>query len=107
MRSVIIFAILLTASIAGATSYTPSQMLEAQGEATIEMESLSLQGLSGPGGPLAIPKTWKLISVSNGDKANDFCWWFQADDGSVYAIQGFYSRNRIALHDQVFKIPAK
>ena len=107
MKPAMMFIFLFAASTAGATSYPPSQVFEIKEEATVEMERLYLHRLVGPGGPLAIPKSWRLISVSSGDKANSSNLWFQADDGSVYVVQGFASPNRFDLQGQVFKIPAR
>jgi hypothetical protein len=107
MKPAIMFIFLFAAATAGATSYPPSQVFETNEEAAVEMEKLDLHRLVSPGGPLAIPKSWRLISVSRGDKANSSNLWFQADDGSVYVVQGFASHNRFDLHGQVFKIPAR
>lgn len=55
----------------------------------------------------SIPKSWKLISVSNGEKSNSNNLWFQDSNGSVYLLQTFTSPNKLIIHEHFYKIPAK
>jgi hypothetical protein len=57
--------------------------------------------------PLTIPKDWKLISVSNGEKVNNNNLWFQDVDGNVYLIDGFMSGGRFIMSPGVQRLNAK
>jgi hypothetical protein len=105
MRLSILLATFLIAATAYAVSY-PVQLPKGLEEfATIE--GIKFKDAQGAVNPPSIPKSWKLISVSTGEKANSNNLWFQDADGSVYLIQGFTSQNRFIIHEHVYKIPAK
>ena len=36
-----------------------------------------------------VPKGWRFVGVSNGEKRNSNNLWFQAQDGTIYMLQGF------------------
>ncbi|MRR56367.1 MAG: hypothetical protein EG822_18015 [Deltaproteobacteria bacterium] len=105
MRLSIVLVALLIAGTAQATSYVPQFPQGLEQFTTIE--GIKFNDASGKHNPPSIPKSWKLISVSNGEKANANNLWFQDSDGSVYLLQGFTSRNKFIIHEHVYKIPAK
>jgi len=105
VRLSLIFAALLITATAQATSYVPQFPKGLEEFTTIE--GIKFKDASGARNPPSIPKSWKLISVSNGEKANSNNLWFQDSDGSVYLLQGFTSRNKFIIHEHVYKIPAK
>ena len=107
MKLTILIAFLFTASSASAVSYPPPTAPKLQDEAVIPVESIKLNEFIGASGSPAIPKTWKLMSVSNGEKPNSSNLWFQAEDGSIYLLQGVLSLNKFVLHEHAYKIPAK
>jgi len=92
--------------LAGATSYplpVPSPVLEE----FISVEAVKFRDIQGTNKPPFIPKSWKLISVSNGEKSNSSNLWFQDPNGSVYLLQGFTSQNKFVLHENMYRIPAR
>ena len=91
---------LLIASTAFAVSYPPKFP---QGP----IEWIKLEEAQGTFNPLSIPRSWKLISVSSGEKSNSNNLWFQDTDGSVYLLQGFMSQDKLILHENVYRIPVK
>lgn len=102
----IIILFLFTIPVAWATSYpppTPPPILE---EFT-SVEAIRHRDTHGAGTSPSIPKSWKFIGVSNGEKSNSNNMWFQDSDGSVYLLQGFTSKNKFYIHENVYKIPAK
>jgi len=105
MRLLIIITVLLITSAAYAVSY-PVQFPKGLEEFTA-IEGIKFKDALGTSNPPSIPKSWKLISVSNGEKSNSNNLWFQDMDGSVYLLQGFTSRNKFYIHEHVYKIPAK
>jgi hypothetical protein len=105
MRFWIITAALLAATTAQAVSY-PVQFPKGLEEFTT-IEGIRFQDARGIVNPPSIPKSWKLVGVSSGEKSNSNNLWFQDTDGSVYLLQGFTSRNRYFIHEHVYKIPAK
>jgi len=54
-----------------------------------------------------IPKTWKLISVSNGEKANGNNLWFQDTDGTLYIVSGFMSGRKFVVQPRIQKLETK
>lgn len=49
----------------------------------------------------AIPKSWRLVAVSNGDKLNANNLWFEdRDDGSLYLVQVFMDRGILYLREE-------
>ena len=105
MRPLIVLAVLLIAPSVYAVSY-PVPFPKGLEEFTT-IEGIKFQAAHGTSNPPSIPKTWKLISVSNGEKSNSNNLWFQDADGSVYLLQGFTSENKFFIHEHVYKIPAK
>ena len=105
MRLTIFLATLLITGAAQATSYVPQFPKGLEQFTTIE--GIKFKDASGTNNPPSIPKSWKLISVSSGEKSNSNNLWFQDADGSVYLLQGFTSQNKFIIHEHVYKIPAK
>jgi len=102
----VISLVLFTTPVAWATSYplpVPPPVLE---EFT-SVEAIKLRDSHGTNSPPSIPKSWKLISVSTGEKSNSNNLWFQDPNGSIYLLQGFTSQNKFFIHENVYKIPAK
>jgi len=104
MRVAIVLAALLIPLTAHAVSY-PAPLPKGLEEFTA-IEGIKFQD-AGTSNPPSIPKSWKLISVSSGEKSNSNNLWFQDADGSVYLIQGFTSQNKFIIHEHIYKIPAK
>jgi hypothetical protein len=105
MRKSIILMVLLIASAASAVSYPPKFPQKPEEFAAIE--GMKLKDAQGTFTPLSIPRSWKLISVSSGDRSNSNNLWFQDTDGSVYLLQGFMSQDKLILHENVYRIPVK
>jgi hypothetical protein len=105
MRLSIILTTLLITMTAYAVSY-PVQFPKGLEEFTT-IEGIKFHDAHGTSNPPSIPKSWKLISVSSGEKSNSNNLWFQDADGSVYLLQGFTSQNKFFIHEHVYKIPAK
>ena len=103
----IILLSLLTAPVAWAVSVPPPQAPPPVHEELTSVEAIKFRDAQGTSTPPSIPKSWKLISVSNGEKSNFNNVWFQDTDGSVYLLQGFTSKNKFYIHENVYKIPAK
>lgn len=53
------------------------------------------------------PKSWKLISVSNGEKGNTNTLWFQAADGNIYMMSGFTTYGKFIIDNAVGKLNAR
>jgi len=104
--SLVITLILTLASVARATSYPPITPPAVHEEFT-SVEAIKFRDAKVTSAPLSIPKSWKLISVSTGEKSNSNNLWFQDADGSVYLLQGLTSQNKFIIHENIFKIPAK
>lgn len=102
MKALILAALLLLAPAAHATSYFPAGL-----EEFTAIEGIRFHEASTEKKPPSIPKSWKLISVSNGEKSNSNNLWFQDAEGSVYLLQGHASGSKFFVHDVVYKIPAK
>jgi len=51
-----------------------------------------------------IPKSWRLVGVSNGENMNCNNLWFQDTDGNIYLVQGFVSNGKFILQESVGKI---
>jgi hypothetical protein len=105
MRLSIILAALLITTSAQAVSY-PVQFPKSLEESNTN-EGIKVKDAHGTSNPPSILKSWKLISVSNGEKSNSSNLWFQDADGSVYLLQGYTSQNSFIIHEHVYKIPAK
>ena len=102
MKALILPALLLLVPTAHATSYFPAGL-----EEFTTIEGISFQEASVEKKPPSIPKSWKLISVSSGEKSNSNNLWFQDVEGAVYLLQGHSSGSKFFIHDVVYKIPAK
>jgi hypothetical protein len=105
MRRLFILTVLLMTPAAHAVSYPPQFPKGLEEFATID--AIKFQDAHGTSNPPSIPKSWKLISVSSGEKSNSNNLWFQDADGSVYLLQGFTAQNKFFIHEHVYKIPAK
>ena len=102
----VISMLLLTTPVAWAVSYPPIVTPPLPEEFT-SVEAIKLRDFQGTSTHPAIPKSWKLISVSNGEKSNSNNLWFQDSDGSIILMQGFSSQNKFIIHENIYKIPAK
>ncbi len=106
MKFYMIIAALCMATTAYGVSY-PFQSPKSPEDST-SIEGIRIQDARGAGStPPSIPKSWKLIAVSSGEKSNSNNLWFQDTDGSVYLLQGSISQNGLTIHEHLFKIPAK
>jgi hypothetical protein len=102
----VISTFLFTTSAAWAVSVPPHVPPVALEEFT-SVEAIKFRDAKGTNPPTSIPKSWKLISVSEGEKTNSSNLWFQDSDGSVFLLQGFTAQNKFYIHENVYKIPAK
>ena len=62
------------------------------------------------GGKLPLPtfpKSWRLVSVSNGEKSNTNTLWFQAADGNVYMLSGFTTYGKYIIDPIANKLNAR
>ena len=105
-RFLVITMILCITPVACATSYPPLVPPPVHEELT-SVEGIKFRDAKGTSTPLSIPKSWKLISVSTGEKSNFSNLWFQDTDGSIYLLQGFTSQNKFFVHENAYKIPTK
>ena len=92
--------------VAWATSY-PLPVPPPAHEEFISVESIKFRDVHGANNSPTIPKSWKLISVSTGEKSNSNNLWFQDPNGSIYLLQGFTSQNKFFIHENIYKIPAR
>jgi len=97
---------LFTTPVAWAVSVPPHVPPVVLEEFT-SVEAIKFHDAQGTNTPASIPKSWKLISVSTGEKSNSNNLWFQDADGSIYLLQGFTSQNKFFIHENLYKIPAK
>jgi hypothetical protein len=104
--ALIIIMFLFTTPIAWAVSYPPHDP-QAVPEEFTSVEAIKFRDAKGTNTLFPIPKSWKLISVSPGEKSNSSNLWFQDTDGSIYLLQGFMSQNKLFIHENIYKIPAK
>jgi hypothetical protein len=104
--ALIIITSLFITPVAWATSY-PLPSPPPVPEEFISVEAVKFRDVHGTNNSPAIPKSWKLISVSNGEKSNSNNLWFQDTNGSVYLLQGFTLQNKFILHENMYRIPAK
>jgi hypothetical protein len=51
-----------------------------------------------------IPKGWRFIGVSNGEKDNSNNLWFQDTEGNIYLVQGFTTYRKFILDERIQKI---
>ena len=80
MRLFITVATLFITTTAHAVSY-PAPVPKGLEEFTT-IEGIRFQDAQGTSNPPSIPKSWKLISVSSGEKSNSNNLWFQDADGT-------------------------
>lgn len=57
--------------------------------------------------PVTVPKSWKLIGVSNGEKQNNNNLWFQDVDGNIYLLDGTMDGKTFYLSGNIQKLEAK
>jgi hypothetical protein len=48
-----------------------------------------------------IPKSWRLVGISNGEKANCNNLWFLDTDGNIYLVQGFVTDGNFILDESI------
>ena len=51
-----------------------------------------------------VPKGWRFVGVSNGEKRNSNNLWFQAQDGTIYVMRGFADSEDFVMQPQVAKL---
>lgn len=107
MKTALFLILLFTVATAQATSYYPEQELEVSDKPKPATEGPGYHPFMVQEIAPAIPRAWKLVSVSAGDKPGGFAIWFQADDGAVYVMRGDFMQDRLTLHEPVLKIPVK
>ena len=49
----------------------------------------------------AVPKAWRFVGVSNGQKSNSNNLWFQDATGNIFLIQGFSTSDEFVLNEQI------
>ncbi|MGZ3499660.1 MAG: hypothetical protein ACXVAK_19225, partial [Vulcanimicrobiaceae bacterium] len=54
-----------------------------------------------------IPKSWRFVGVSNGERANSNNLWFQDAQGRIYLIQGFTTDGKFIVEPSVQFLNAK
>jgi hypothetical protein len=104
--AIIIITSLCITPVAWAVSYPPHVPAAVLEEFTT-VEAIKFRDAQGTSTPPAIPKSWKLISVSTGEKSNSNNLWFQDSDGAIYLLQGFTSQSKFFIHENIYKIPTK
>lgn len=104
--ALIIITSLFITTAAWAVSY-PQHVPPAVFEKFTSVDAIKFRDIQGTSPAPSIPKTWKLISVSTGEKSNASNLWFQDTDGSIYLLQGFTAQNKFVIHENVYKIPTK
>lgn len=99
-------AVFFGLTTAGLLAYTT---VSAQGNTnTFRVQDVRYDESMGDKLPLpTFPKGWKLISVSNGEKANSNTLWFQAADGNVYMLSGFTSYGEFIISPKAYKLNAR
>jgi hypothetical protein len=102
---ILMLTVLVVSSTTYAVSYFPGRLIASENAPTLE--KLKLEDVNGASKPLSIPKSWKLVSVSENSKNISCNLWFQDTDGSVYLLQEFTFRKKINIRPYVYKIPAK
>jgi hypothetical protein len=51
-----------------------------------------------------IPKGWRFVGVSNGQKMNSNNLWFQDQAGNIYVVRGFNTDSKFVLEDNAHKL---
>ncbi len=51
-----------------------------------------------------VPKGWRFVGVSNGEKINSNNLWFQDQAGNIYVVRGFNTEYKFVLQDYVSKL---
>jgi hypothetical protein len=98
---------LFATPLAWAVSVPPHFPQSTLPEELTSVEAIKFRDAQGVITAPSIPRSWKMISVSTGEKSNSNNLWFQDTDGSVFLLQGFTSQNKFFIHENVYKIPAK
>jgi hypothetical protein len=107
MRIFIFISFLMfTSQVAWAVS-VPQHVSPIAVEEFTAVEAIKFRDTQSTANSTSIPKSWKLISVSTGEKSNSSNLWFQDSDGSVFLLQGFTAQNKFFIHENVYKIPVK
>lgn len=57
--------------------------------------------------PVTVPKSWKFIGVSNGEKQNGNNLWFQDVDGNIYLIDGYMDGKSFYLSGNIQRLEVK
>ena len=57
--------------------------------------------------PATIPKEWKFISASNGEKPNSNNLWFQDKDGNIIVIDGYMDGKTFFFTGHIQKLEVK
>ena len=107
MRYVMVFVLFLFAAPVALAVSVPPHVPPPVLEEFISVDAMKLRDVQGTNAAPSIPKSWKLISVSDGEKANSSNLWFQDSGGSIYLLQGFASQNKFIIHENMYKIPAR
>lgn len=106
----LIAAIVSVASLGGVVTYL---IAAAPAHAGATMEGFTIkqvrfdESMGGQKPSPQIPKSWRFVGVSNGEKQNGNTLWFQDGDGNIYAIAGFTSNAQFTLLPNVHKLEAK
>ncbi|BCS52479.1 hypothetical protein [Geobacter sp. SVR] len=103
---IIILACLVLVPMARGVSFPPPVPPPVVDERTA-METLKLHDLMTAHIPPSIPRSWKLISVTSGDRANTCNLWFQDVNGSIYLLQGVFTQNKLVINETVHTIPVR
>jgi len=53
-----------------------------------------------------IPKSWRFVGVSNGEKSNSNNLWFQDSSGNIYMFQGFTDGPTFIINENVGELHA-
>ena len=48
-----------------------------------------------------VPRSWRFVGVSNGEKMNSNHLWFQDVAGNIYLVKGFASDRGFTLNEQI------
>ena len=57
--------------------------------------------------PVTLPKGWRFIGVSNGEKINSNNLWFQDADGNIFLISGYNDGSKFYLSGNIQTLEAK
>jgi hypothetical protein len=57
--------------------------------------------------PVTIPKEWRFVSVSNGEKPNFNNLWFQDKDGNIIVLDGYMDGKTFFFTGHIQKLEVK